>query len=95
MKKVLCIASILGLAACSNPEVARPFGYGSPTYYKVPECRTVRDYPQSYRSWDPVAGRYDTYITTQNTTHVECNHNPLMRQPVQSLNSVYLYGGSR
>lgn len=93
MKKFLCLFSIFILTACSNPEISRPFGYGSPTYYKVPECYTVRDYPQSYKSWDPIAGRYDTYVTYQNTTHVECNYNPLVQQQ-QSLNSVYLYGGN-
>ena len=91
MKKILFTLPVLCLTACANPEISRPFA-GGPTYYKVPECYTVRDYPQSYRSWDPIAGRYDTYITTQRTTHVECNYNPLI--PQQSLNNVYLYGGS-
>ena len=92
MKKIFSLSLILFMAGCANPEVSRPFGYGSPTYYKVPECYTVRDYPQSYRSWDPIAGRYDTYITTEKTTHVEFNYNPLIQQ--QSLNNVYLYGGN-
>lgn len=91
MKKILFISMFLGLTACANPDISRPFGPNGPTYYKVPECYTVQDYPQSYRSWDPVYGRYDTYITMQNTTHVECNYNPMMQQ-AQSLNSVYLYG---
>ncbi len=96
MKKLFILLSVCLLSACSNPDVVRPFGYDSPTYYKVPECYTVIDYPESYKSWDPVAGRYDTYVTFDKTTHTECNYNPLINnvQPQPSLNSFYLYGHS-
>lgn len=92
MKKIIILFSVFVLCSCANPEIAMPFGRNGPTYYKVHECYTVRDFPQSYKSWDPVRGRYDTYITNERTTHIECNYNIYTYS--QSLNNVYLYGGS-
>lgn len=90
MKKVLCLCSVIGLAACTNPDIQRPW-MGGPTYYKVPECVTEQIYPNSFRQFNQQTGMYDKYITLGGTTQTRCNYNPLMQQPA-TLNSVYLYG---
>lgn len=77
MKKIIICSTLALLTGCTNPDVMKPYGYNSPTYYKVPECKLVQDYPHSFRKVDPTTGFIDTYRTTHNVYHTECNYNVL------------------